>query len=75
MIFGAPCRALGEAAEWLEAGWNMLVGCDPERILQAALEARPGAESAQPYGDSRVRERGVKLLVAARRGGVYGLFR
>jgi hypothetical protein len=53
----------------------MLVGCDPERILQAALEARPGAESAQPYGDGRVRERGVKLLVAARRGGVYGLFR
>ena len=46
----------------MEAGWNTLVGCSVERIVQAALEARGGEESIWPYGDERAGERVVRLL-------------
>lgn len=39
-----------------------MVGCDPERIAQAALEARPGKECAWPYSDGRATERIVEFL-------------
>ncbi len=64
-FFRVPCVTLREETEWVEtveAGWNTLVGCDPERIVQAALEARAGAESAWPYGDGWARERIVSIL-------------
>jgi len=37
-----------------EAGSNTLVGCDREKIVQAALEARPGAASVWPCSDGLV---------------------
>ncbi len=49
--------------ETVEAGWNVLVGCDPERIVRAALEARTGINSALLYGDGRAAERIVKSLL------------
>jgi UDP-N-acetylglucosamine 2-epimerase len=57
---------LREETEWVETvetGWNTLVDCDPERIVQATLEARPGIESVWPYGDGRAAERIVELQV------------
>jgi len=65
-FFRVPCVTLREETEWVEtveAGWNTLVGCDPERILQVALEAKPGAESAWPYGDGRAAERVVETTI------------
>ncbi len=53
----------------MEAGWNTLVGCDPERIAQAALEARPGVESAWPYGDGRAAARIVECWQAPTESG------
>ncbi|KUK26382.1 MAG: UDP-N-acetylglucosamine 2-epimerase [Acetothermia bacterium 64_32] len=53
-FFRVPCVTLREETEWVETvetGWNTLVGSNPERITQAALEARPGIESAWPYGE------------------------
>ncbi|MGB9889820.1 MAG: non-hydrolyzing UDP-N-acetylglucosamine 2-epimerase [Anaerolineae bacterium] len=64
-FFRVPCVTLREETEWVEtveAGWNVLVGCDPERIVRAALEARPGVESVWPYGDGRAAERIVNLV-------------
>ncbi len=64
-FFRVPCVTLREETEWVEtveAGWNTLVGCDLERIVQAAIEARSGAESTWPYGDGRAAERIVSLL-------------
>jgi len=43
--FQVPWVALRDGTEWVEtveSGWNTLVGCDPEKIRQVALEVRPG---------------------------------
>jgi len=48
--------------ETVETGWNTLVDCDPERIVQAALEARKGQKIAQPYGDSWAGEQIIKPI-------------
>ncbi len=64
-FFRVPCVTLRDETEWVETvetGWNTLVGCDPERILRVALEARPGVESAWPYGDGRAGERIVEAI-------------
>ena len=64
-FFRVPCVTLREETEWVEtvkAGWNTLVGHNQEQILQAALGAKPGIESAWPYGDGRAAERMVQLF-------------
>ncbi|MCL0041070.1 UDP-N-acetyl glucosamine 2-epimerase [Thermodesulfovibrionales bacterium] len=63
--FKVPCITLRDETEWVETvdtGWNTLAGCNPEQIVQAALEARPGVKKASPYGDGRAVERIVELL-------------
>jgi len=74
-FFGVPCVTLREETEWVEtveAGWNTLVGCDPERILRAALEPQRGKKAAWPYGDGRAAVRIVGLLVNYLEGAVVG---
>ena len=64
-FFRVPCVTLREETEWVETvetGWNVLVGYNPERIYQAALEVRPGVESVWPYGDGWAAERIVQWL-------------
>jgi len=59
-FFRVPCITLREETEWVEtveAGWNTLVGCDPERVVRVAMEARPMAESSWSYGDGRAVKR------------------
>jgi UDP-N-acetylglucosamine 2-epimerase len=46
--------------ETVETGWNTLVDCDPERIVQAALKAGKGQKIAQPYGDGWAGEQIIK---------------
>lgn len=64
--FRVPCVTLREETEWVEtveAGWNVLVGCDPEKMARAALDVRPGKGVAWPYGDGRAAERIVGLFL------------
>ena len=63
------CLTLGEETEWVEAGWNALVGCDPDCIRQAALNP-PSLSltpvsltpTSSPYGEGRAAERIVLVL-------------
>lgn len=66
-FFRVPCVTLREETEWVEtveAGWNTLAGCDPGKMIWAALEARPGTESVWPYGDGRAAKRIVDFVWA-----------
>jgi len=42
------------------------VGYSPERIVEAALEAQPGSQSAYPYGDGRSGERIIACLTGVK---------
>ena len=52
--YEVPCVTLRENTEWVETvetGWNRLVGTDPDAIVAATREARPGAEHPPLYGN------------------------
>jgi UDP-N-acetylglucosamine 2-epimerase len=52
--YQVPCVTLRNNTEWvetIEAGWNRLVGTDPNRIVEAVQKAGPGAPEEGLYGD------------------------
>jgi UDP-N-acetylglucosamine 2-epimerase len=54
------------STEWLdtvEAGANVLVDDDPDRIAAAAAAARMPAERPQLYGDGHASERIAEILL------------
>jgi len=73
-FFRVPCVTLREETEWVEtveAGWNTLGGCDPDRILQAlsSFSHAPSSSCTSvsdfwPYGDGKAEERIVKSITS-----------
>jgi UDP-N-acetylglucosamine 2-epimerase len=62
---GVPCLTLREETEWVEtveAGWNTLVGCDRDKILQGVRSFTPGEKRPPLYGDGRAAVKCVDLL-------------
>jgi UDP-GlcNAc3NAcA epimerase len=62
---GVPCLTMREQTEWVEtveSGWNTLVGCDPEKILETAQSFAPKSERPPLYGDGMAAARCVGLL-------------
>jgi UDP-N-acetylglucosamine 2-epimerase len=66
-FFGVPCLTLRPETEWVEtveAGWNVVVGAETERIVTATRELHPGGSPPALFGDGREIERIAKLLRA-----------
>jgi UDP-GlcNAc3NAcA epimerase len=60
-----PCVTLRDETEWVEtveAGWNVLVGSDRERIIDAVRTFAPSAERRPLYGDGLAAMRCVERL-------------
>lgn len=52
-ILGVPCITLRKETEWIETvqdGWNLLVGTDVERTLEALRDFRPAAPRTDRFG-------------------------
>lgn len=53
-MLGVPCITLRENTEWVEtveAGWNVLVGAERERIVDAVRHFSPGSRQKSIFGD------------------------
>ena len=61
-----PCVTLRDETEWVEtveAGWNILVGADPEKIKEAAQAFQPPADHPPLYGDGQAAVYCLKALL------------
>ena len=64
-LWGVPCVTLREETEWVEtveAGWNTLVGVDPDAFADALARPLP-AERPPVFGDGHAAERIAELTV------------
>ncbi len=72
-FFGVPCITLRPETEWVEtveAGWNIIAGASPERILSAVKEHDwpTAAEPPQLFGDGHAARKIVDHLSGASTG-------
>jgi len=66
-LFGVPCVTLRPETEWIETlqtGWNVVVGADRERIVNATTSFRPPEQRPNLFGDGRTGERIVQFFSA-----------
>jgi UDP-GlcNAc3NAcA epimerase len=64
-ILGVPCVTLREETEWVEtveAGWNILVGANRERIVEAVRNFKPAGDRPPLFGDGNASRRIVEIL-------------
>lgn len=64
-FLGKPCLTLRDETEWIEtvtAGWNKLVGVDPDQVLQAWFSFVPPANQPPIFGDGNTGRRIVQIL-------------
>lgn len=62
-----PCVTLRDETEWvetLENSWNVIVGADTEKIIQA-IRREPAGRQSQAFGDGRAAEKMLELLKAS----------
>jgi UDP-GlcNAc3NAcA epimerase len=63
---GRPCVTMRDSTEWTEtvdSGWNVLVGADTDRIVEAALALRPTGSPPPIYGDGNAADAVVGILL------------
>ena len=62
---GVPCITLDETTGWpetVEDGWNILVGEDKDKIIEAVKYFRPKGEQRDVFGDGKACEKMVSLI-------------
>lgn len=62
---GRPCVTVRDTTEWPEtvsAGWNTLVGVNPEKLAQAVRYFRPTGPRPPCFGDGHAAEKIVSIL-------------
>jgi UDP-GlcNAc3NAcA epimerase len=67
--YGVPCVTARPSTEWVdtvEAGANVLVDDDPDRLVEAVVNARTPTERPQLYGDGHAAERIAAALYPSR---------
>ncbi len=65
---GVPCVTMREETEWVEtvqSGWNVLVGINLEKIIQAVRGFTPPKLRPSLYGDGRTAKRCIEILQAS----------
>ena len=69
-FLGIPCLTLREETEWEDtviAGWNCLVGPNPEKILYEWAHFKPPAEKPPIFGDGKAGEHIAQILSEQKR--------
>lgn len=64
-MLGVPCITIRENTEWvetLEDGWNILVGADYEKIVDAIYEFERAKKKSNVFGEGKASEK-IKLLL------------
>ncbi|MBN2357490.1 UDP-N-acetylglucosamine 2-epimerase (non-hydrolyzing) [candidate division KSB1 bacterium] len=64
-FYTVPCITLRDETEWIETvddGWNVLVGADKERIVDAIVNFAPAGSQNNHYGDGHAGEKIVDIL-------------
>ena len=64
-VLGVPCLTLRDETEWVEtvtAGWNRVVGTEPEQVLDAWFSFAPPAERPPIFGDGTAAQRIAQIL-------------
>jgi UDP-GlcNAc3NAcA epimerase len=66
-FFKVPCLTLRSETEWVEtvdSGWNLLVGTEPDFIINAIHKhVRPNTSDIQLFGDGHSAQRIVSILI------------
>ena len=69
-LFGVPCITLRGETEWVEtveAGWNVLVGSNTAKIVEAVRDFGPDEDRPPFFGDGKAAERIARIMLE--RGG------
>jgi len=64
-LLKVPCITLRENTEWIETikdGWNVLVGADKEKIVDAAAHFKPKGKQRNLFGDGNASKKIVNIL-------------
>lgn len=70
-FLGVPCLTLRDETEWVEtvqAGWNKLVGVQPDRVVGAWFGFAPPSERPPIFGDGMAAQHIVKCMTSVTRG-------
>jgi UDP-N-acetylglucosamine 2-epimerase (non-hydrolysing) len=64
-ILKVPCITLRENTEWIETvedGWNVLVGTNKEKIINATINFAPSKKQGYPFGDGNASKKIKEIL-------------